>query len=120
MRCFCCSAATYSRPEVTRIPLNEKFEKWLIIGYRRENDWQSVLLHQIIIYIEQYERYVEPENIVTDKQSGKDLERAGYLGQKKTSKVNCSGLESMEIGFDNTLEEMFGLFFYGKSAGHIL
>ena len=43
-RDFCFSAVTYSHPEVTRIPLNENLEKWLIIGHRRQNDWQSVLL----------------------------------------------------------------------------
>ena len=32
--------------------------------------------------IEALSKYVEPENIVTDKQSGKDLERAGYQALK--------------------------------------
>ena len=52
--------------------------KGRIFGYARVSSTEQHLDRQI----EALSKYVEPENIVTDKRSGKDLERVGYQALK--------------------------------------
>lgn len=86
-----------------------------IMGYARVSSTEQNLARQLV----ELKKYVPEENIVTDKQSGKDLNRPGYqalkgpLGLRKGDVLviksldrlsrnkqemsrNCSGLRIME------------------------
>ena len=49
-----------------------------VMGYARVSSAEQSLARQL----EELKKYVPEENIVTDKQSGKDLERPGYQALK--------------------------------------
>ena len=53
-----------------------------IMGYARVSSTEQSLARQIM----ELRKYVPEENIVTDKQSGKDLNRPGYQALK-----GCAG-----------------------------
>ena len=88
-----------------------------VFGYARVSSTEQNLDRQLQALSE----YISPENIITDKQSGKDLNRPGYqalkghLGlrsgdtlyivsldrlsrSKGVSKQNCNGLRNMIYG----------------------
>lgn len=50
----------------------------MVYGYARVSSTEQNLDRQILAL----QKYVEPENIITDKQSGKNLERPGYSALK--------------------------------------
>ena len=50
----------------------------MIYGYARVSSTEQNLDRQILAL----QKYVEPKNIVTDKQSGKNLDRPGYNALK--------------------------------------